>query len=93
MPIERVHSFLIHPAKHEEDRPEIRGTQIPRRGSLSAMLERVFDRAHTECKIEIVFRTDGGARRQNECRDLIVTYTREPSIPNGRSIANRLQAA
>src|SRR5215468_4105862 len=92
MPMERVHSFLVHPAKHEEKQPEISGTQIPRRGSLNAMLERIFDRAHAECNIEIVFRPGSGAERQNDCRDLLVSYTRDPSIPNGRLVADRLQA-
>jgi hypothetical protein len=92
MPIERVHSFLVHPAKHEEHQPEIKGTQIPRHGSLNTMLERVFDRASAECKIDIAFRTSVGTRRQNECRDLLVAYVSDPTIPNGRSIAHRLQA-
>jgi hypothetical protein len=90
MPIERVHSFLVHPAKNEKDQPEIRGTQIPRRGSLNTMLERVFERADTECRIEIAFRKD--AKQGNECRDLFLGYASEPTIPNGRLIANRLQA-
>ena len=38
MPIERVHSYLVHPSKHDEEQPEVSGTQIPRRGSLYAML-------------------------------------------------------
>jgi len=92
MAIERVHSFLIHPAKHEKDHPEIRGTQIPRRGSLNTMLEGVFERASAECRIEIAFRTGAGVSRQNDCRDLLIAYTREPSIPSGRLIASRLQA-
>lgn len=91
MPIERVHSFLVHPAKHVADQPDISGAQIPRRGRLYQMLTGVFNRAHEECDIEIVFRPDDGGQQQNECRDLLVAYAQEPSIPNGRSVASRLQ--
>ena len=38
MPIERVHSFLVHPAKHAEEQPDIGGTEIPLHGSLYHML-------------------------------------------------------
>lgn len=92
MPIERIHSFLIHPAKNVDQQPEISGTQIPRRGSLNTMLENVFDRAPEECDIEIIFRKETQERPQNDCRDLLIAYMREPSIPAGRLIANRLQA-
>ncbi len=91
MPIERIHSFLVHPAKHAEEQPAISGTQISRRGPLYAMLTRVFNRAHDECDIEIVFRPDEEGHQQNECRDLVVAYAKEPSVPNGRLLASRLQ--
>lgn len=91
MTIERAHSFLVHPAKNEDEQPEISGTQIPRRGRLYDMLTGVFGRAHEECDIEIVFRPDNQGRQQNECRDLVVAYVREPSVPNGRALASRLQ--
>lgn len=53
MAIERVHSFLVHPAKNEAEQPNIGGTEIPRRGSLFTMLAGVFERAPDECSIDI----------------------------------------
>src|SRR5437868_105771 len=38
MPIARVHSFLVHPSKNEEEQPPISGTLIPRQGPLYEML-------------------------------------------------------
>src|SRR5262249_15228181 len=94
MPLQRVHSFLVHPAKHDEEPPEVRGTSIHRRGqtSLYEMLNGVFTRAPEECDIDIVFRRNDDGQQQNDCRDLLVAYAEDPSMPNGRVIAQRLQA-
>lgn len=92
MPIEKIHSFLVYPAKNEEEQPNISGALIPRQGQLFAMLSSVFSRAHEECDIEIVFRPDDNGQQQNECRDLLVQYIREPDIETGRAVASRLQA-
>src|SRR5690348_3222460 len=91
MPIDRIHSFLIHPAKNAEEQPDIRGTQIAKRGSLYTMLAGLFNRAGEECDIEIVFRPNDEGHQQNDCHDLVVDYGREPAIANGRRLANRLQ--
>ncbi len=92
MPIERVHSFLVHPAKNQEEQPNIGGTRIPHNGSLFRMLTGVFDRASQECDIDIVFRPSAAGEQQNECRDLLVAYVQQPTIQRGRLIARRLQA-
>jgi len=91
MPIEQVHSYLVHPAKNAEEQPNIGGTRIPRGGSLFRMLNGVFDRASEECNIDIVFRAGGGGEQQNECRDLLVSYVHQPTLVRGRLIASRLQ--
>src|SRR6516162_5793423 len=92
MPIQHIHSFLVHPAKNEEEQPEISGAEIPRHGKLYNMLSNVFDRSPEECTIEIAFRGDNTGQQHNDCRDLILAYANEPTIPNGRLIAARLQA-
>jgi hypothetical protein len=92
MPLERAHSFLVHPAKNEPEKPEIVGTEIPRRGSLFGMLTGVFDRAPHECKIDIVFQPGPAGEQQNECRDLVVAYVLHSTIANGRLLASRLQS-
>ena len=92
MPIARVHSFLVHPSKNEDEQPAISGTLIARHGRLYEMLTGVFDRAPDECDIEVKFRPTDAGQQQNDCRDLLLEYAREPSIPHGRAIASRLQA-
>lgn len=55
------------------------------------MLTRVFNRAHEECNIEIVFRPSDDGQQQNDCRDLVIAYIRNPSTENGNLLAARLQ--
>lgn len=91
MPIEHIHSFLVHPSKHAEEQPEISGTPISHRGKLYKMLSEVYARAPTECNIEIVFRPDKDGQQVNECHDCIVAYATDPKIDSGRAVAERLQ--
>lgn len=93
MAIGRIHSFLVHPAKGEDQQPPIGGTSLPKEGLLNEMLTRIFDRAPTECDIAIAFRPDERGKRQNDCRDDFVRYIDAPTLPNGRRIAQRLQDA
>lgn len=92
MPIQHIHSFLVHPAKNEDEQPEISGAEIARHGKLYDMLSGVFDRSPQECDIEIAFRADNAGHQYNDCRDLILAYANEPTIGNGRLVASRLQA-
>jgi hypothetical protein len=89
--ITQIHSFLVHPAKNEAERPEIRGTRLPRSGKLFQMLMDLYATAEAECDIDIVFRPEPDGRQVNECRDVFLRYVRDPSINNGRAIAARLQ--
>jgi hypothetical protein len=93
MPITRVHSFLVHPSKHEDEQPDIKGLAIPRRGPLYEMLSGVFERAPKECDIEVVFRPGDDGQQENDCRDLLRAYAHEPTVLHGRAIASRLQLA
>ena len=91
MGIEKVHSFLVHPAKHAEEQPDVSGANIPLKGSLFNMLKGVFERANVECNIEIVFRPDENGNQVNVCRDSLVKYVAQPTLTNGRDVARRLQ--
>ena len=92
MALEHVHSFLVHPSKGEQEQPPIGGTSVRLPGPLGKMLVDVFERASTECDIEIVFRPNDAGEQRNECRDLLVAYVGDPTVPHGRKIADRLQA-
>ncbi len=91
MSIESIHSFLVHPSKHDETPPEISGTPIPRQGRLYEMLTEVYNRAPVECNIEIIFQPDDDGRQRNERRDILVAYAENPSVEHGRAVAEKLQ--
>jgi hypothetical protein len=92
MPIQHIHSFLVCPAKNEDEQPEISGAEIPRHGKLYDMLSGVFDRSPQECNTEIAFRANNAGQQHDDCRDLILAYASEPTIGNERLVASRLQA-
>ena len=91
MPINRIHSFLVYPAKNEETRPAISGTAV-NEGKLVEMLSTLYNSAESECDIPIIFRHDEEGRQQNACRNSVVAYVRNPTLAHGRLIAERLQA-
>lgn len=90
MPILHAHSFLVHPGKNDEVQLEIGGVQIRPGNRVFAMLAKLYERAHLECNIEILFRSHNGVQ-ENECRDLMVAYANDPNMENGRRVAARLQ--
>ncbi len=91
MGIDRIHSFLVHPSKGEDEKPKIGGTQVPTTGKLYEMLNQIFERAVAECDIAVAFTPNENGQQQNDCRDDLVSYLFDPSIANGRRIAGRLQ--
>jgi hypothetical protein len=94
MPIKAIHSFLVHPAKNinEADAPKIGGTCVALgEGRLVGMLQEIYRRAESECKIDISFNPATNGNQQNDCRDLIVSYAEKSQIEDGRALATRLQ--
>ncbi|MEX2167669.1 MAG: hypothetical protein WD851_00035 [Pirellulales bacterium] len=91
MKLTDIHSFLVHPAKHADSQPTISGTSVPRKGSLFGMLDKLFERAPMECDVQIVFSPDDQGQQNNPSRDSLESYAREPSVPRGRIVAERLQ--
>jgi hypothetical protein len=55
------------------------------------MLEAVYEKASTECDIDIAFRHAADGSQQNDCRDLLLAYLRGPTIARGRPLAERLE--
>ena len=89
--LEKIHSFLVHPAKKATDPPPIGGATVPPKGKLGKMLTEVFERASAECDIDIVFLHDADGKQNNPCRDLLVAYIADPTVTAGREVAKRLQ--
>ena len=91
MPIQQIHTYLVHPRKGGATR-HINGVAVPLRDRLYELLEGIYSRSEQECDIDIIFRPTDTGVQQNDCRDLICTYLADPSLVNGRAIAERLEA-
>ena len=70
MEISSVFSFLVHPSKHEDIQPEIGGTALPLSGNLFDMLSAVFEKAPSDCSIDIAFLQPPWANRST--RDVMI---------------------
>jgi hypothetical protein len=92
MSIEVIHCFLVHPEKGSADKTSIMGTSVPKSGKLFNMLKGIFDKALTECTYKIAFLPNEAGEQKNECRDLIIQYTKKANIDSGSKIAQRLQS-
>lgn len=92
MPIEQVHTFLVHPGKGVEDPSHIGGTTVTHhRGKLFDLLNGIYANSDRECDIEISFDHAPDGSQQNDCRDLIIAYLQSPTLAHARHIASRLQ--
>ena len=92
MKISAVHSFLVQPAKRLDPQPDASGTEVPMKGQLFSMLQDLWERAPSECRIEIMFRPNQEGEPINEARALLQAYASDPSLENGRTVAERLQS-
>ena len=91
MPVQNIHTYLVHPGKGVDDVPEIGGTSVELEGKLFNLLDGIYTRSDSECVIEISFNHSPDGEQQNDCRDLILRYLEEPTLARGRRIAQRLQ--
>ena len=91
MPIEHIHSFLVHPSKAAQEQPRIGGTSVGLEGRLFDMLAGVYQKSEKECNIDISFNANERGEQQNDCRDAFLHYIGHPNLVSGRAIAQRLQ--
>ena len=92
MPIQQIHTYLVHPGKGTAAGRQINGVAVPLRDSLFNLLDGIYSRSEQECEIDIIFRPTDGGLQQNDCRDLICAYLADPTLANGRAIAERLES-
>ena len=92
LPIQAIHSFLVHPLKGGEDHVAV-GTAVSHEGRLFDMLAKLYDRAAEEGSVEICFRADEAGEQNNVARDMLSAYMRRPIIENARRIAGKLETA
>ena len=90
MNLHTIHCFLVRPSKSDLTQPEMGGTLVRTRGKLYDMLEGIFQKAHSDCNIDIAFSHDEHGKQNNDCRDLLDDYIQSYTIENARPIAHRL---
>ncbi|MGO4165497.1 hypothetical protein [Novosphingobium sp. YAF33] len=85
-----IHAYLVHPGKGIAP-TAIVGEQIAGSGKLYEMLSSIFSATPSAKDFEVSFNPGPNGLQQNACRDLMITHSNAPSIPNGLAIASRLQ--
>jgi hypothetical protein len=90
--VQNIHAFLVHPGKGAENVRQINGAAVPLTGSMFNLLDGVYSRSEEECNIDIIFKPTADGAQQNDCRGLICAYLGDPTLPNARVVAERLEA-
>ena len=90
MPVERIHAYLVHPKKGEDDKTQPAGTDVPLSGPMLNLMDAIYSKSENDCDIDITFRSTPDGKQQNDCRDLLLTYLAAPSLTTGHAIAKRL---
>jgi hypothetical protein len=88
--IQHIHTYLVHPRKLGGE-TKITGTHVALKGALFEMLEGVYDKSDKECDIDIAFNRAPDGSQRNECRELMLTYLKMPTVDSGRPLAQRLE--
>ena len=91
MPIQNIHTFIVYPKKGSDDQSSVNGAEIELSGKMFDLLQEIYQRSEQECDVEITFMHAEDGRQQNDCRDLICSYLKSPSLSSGRPLAERLQ--
>ena len=91
MPVEHIHTYLVRPGKGSGEPSRIRGNALALDGKMFSLFNDIYRNSDRECAIEISFNPRNDGTQQNPCRDLIVAYLDEPSVPHGRELAERLE--
>jgi hypothetical protein len=91
MPIEQIHTYLVHPSRQSEDAHQIGGTPVNLSGKLFELLNNIYIKSDKECEIDISFNRSADGKQRNECRDIILEYLGGPTLARGRRIAERLE--
>jgi hypothetical protein len=90
VPIQHIHTYLVHPGRGIKDPNAVNGATVKLTGSMFNLLDGIYHRAEEECVLDIIFKSNNGVQ-QNDCRDLVCAYVGNPTIDTGRAIAERLQ--
>jgi hypothetical protein len=90
MPIQSLHTYLVHSNKNALEPRPIGGAEVPLEGMVFSLLSEVYEKSDYECAIDISFNASPDGMQFNPCRDLLQQYIRNRSIESGRGLAERL---
>jgi hypothetical protein len=88
MPVQHLHTFVVHPRKGEDGPAQVNGTTLTLQGKMFDLLSNIFVKSEQDSDIEITFSPTADGKQQNDCRDLICAYLDDPTLAHGRAIAN-----
>jgi hypothetical protein len=91
MPVHQLHTFVVHPRKGEASVAQVNGTALRLDGKMFDLLSNIYVKSDQEADVEITFTPTASGKQQNDCRDLICAYLSDPTLTNGRAIAERLE--
>jgi hypothetical protein len=91
MPVQHIHTYVVHPKKGSDTPPQVNGAGVALNGKMFELLSSIYGKTDVECDIDITFSPTVDGRQQNECRDLICAYLANPALESGRAIAARLE--
>ena len=92
MPVEAIHTYLVHPNKGVDDPEAIGGANVPLNGKVFSLLRGVYENTDDECTIDISFNRRNDGEAQNDCRTLICSHLDQSTVASGRAIAERLSS-
>lgn len=93
MSITNAFSFMVHPRKGDPEAKSINGSPVPLEGKMFDLLSDVYSKSDKECDIDIMFNPSSTGTQNNECRNIIRIFAKNPTVDNGREIALRLRNA
>src|ERR1035437_6470059 len=91
MPVQQLHTFVVHPRKSGASAAQVNGTALKLDGKMFDLLSNIYVKSEQESDIEITFTPSADGKQQNDCRDLICAYLNDPTLAHGRAIAERLE--
>lgn len=90
MPIDAIHTFLVHPNRGVTDPIPVIGNSVPLEGQIYRLLAKIYEDAERECRIGIAFNLREDGAQVNECRSLLTDYLEDASTATGMPMAQRL---
>jgi len=91
MQITNIASYLVSPGKNLESPPDVKGTMLPLAGRLYSMLNFVYEKSDSECCIPIRFLMGADGSQNNEARNKIIEFIKNPTFENGKILAEGLR--